>query len=36
MMKQYGALTAQGRLRGLGKAREALKQMQQGGEAAEE
>jgi signal recognition particle subunit SRP54 len=36
MMKQYGALAAQGRLRGLGKAREALKQMQQGEEAAEE
>jgi hypothetical protein len=38
MMKQYGALAAQGRLRGLGKAREALKQMQEGGapEAAEE
>src|SRR5579883_562178 len=37
MMKQYGALAAQGRLRGLGKAREALQQMQQGGgEAAEE
>src|ERR1700732_1133420 len=38
MMKQYGALAAQGRLRGLGKAREALKQMQDGGapEAAEE
>src|SRR5229473_2063376 len=31
MMKQYGALAAQGRLRGLGKAREALKQMQEGG-----
>src|SRR5580704_3005926 len=36
MMKQYGALAAQGRLRGLGKAREALKQMQQGEEPAEE
>ncbi|HEV3144447.1 MAG TPA: hypothetical protein VGZ47_11220, partial [Gemmataceae bacterium] len=38
MMKQYGALAAQGRLRGMGKAREALKQMQEGGapEAAEE
>jgi signal recognition particle subunit SRP54 len=38
MMKQYGALAAQGRLRGLGKAREALKQMQEGGvaEAPEE
>jgi signal recognition particle GTPase len=38
MMKQYGALAAQGRLRGLGKAREALKQMQEGGapEVAEE
>jgi signal recognition particle subunit SRP54 len=38
MMKQYGALAAQGRLRGLGKAREALKQMEEGGgaEAAEE
>jgi signal recognition particle subunit SRP54 len=38
MMKQYGALAAQGRLRGLGKASEALKQMQEGGapEAAEE
>jgi signal recognition particle subunit SRP54 len=38
MMKQYGALAAQGRLRGMGKAREALKQMQDGGapEAAEE
>ena len=36
MMKQYGALAAQGRLRGLGKAREALKQMQEGKEAAEE
>jgi len=33
MMKQYGALAAQGRLRGLGKAREALKQMQEGGAA---
>src|SRR5580693_465200 len=31
MMKQYGALAAQGRLRGLGKARQALKQMQEGG-----
>src|SRR5579884_2639586 len=29
MMKQYGALAAQGRLRGLGKARAALQQMQQ-------
>jgi signal recognition particle subunit SRP54 len=38
MMKQYGALAAQGRLRGLGKAREALKRMQEGGgaEAADE
>jgi signal recognition particle subunit SRP54 len=36
MMKQYGALAAQGRLRGLGKAREALKQVQEGGEAIEE
>jgi signal recognition particle subunit SRP54 len=38
MMKQYGALAAQGRLRGLRKAREALKQMQEGGgaEAADE
>lgn len=29
MMKQYGALAAQGRLRGMGKARAALQQMQQ-------
>jgi len=36
MMKQYGALAAQGRLRGLGKARAALQQMQQGEEAPEE
>jgi signal recognition particle subunit SRP54 len=36
MMKQYGALAAQGRLRGMGKAREALQQMQQGEEAPEE
>jgi len=36
MMKQYGALAAQGRLRGMGKAREALKQMQEGKEALEE
>ena len=36
MMKQYGALAAQGRLRGMGKARAALKQMQQGEEAPEE
>jgi len=28
-MKQYGALAAQGRLRGMGKARAALQQMQQ-------
>ena len=36
MMKQYGALAAQGRLRGMGKARAALEQMQQGKEAPEE
>jgi signal recognition particle subunit SRP54 len=36
MMKQYGALAAQGRLRGMGKARAALQQMQQGEEAPEE
>src|SRR5437016_9068357 len=36
MMKQYGALAAQGRLRGLSKARGALQQMQQGEEPAEE
>ena len=36
MMKQYGALAAQGRLRGIGKARAALQQMQQGEEAPEE
>src|ERR1700691_4623023 len=36
MMKQYGALAAQGRLRGLGKARAALQQMQQGEEVPEE
>jgi signal recognition particle subunit SRP54 len=36
MMKQYGALAAQGRLRGMGKARAALEQMQQGEEAPEE
>src|ERR1700688_4011005 len=31
MMKQYGALAAQGRLRGLSKMRGALQQMQEGG-----
>jgi len=36
MMKQYGALAAQGRLRGIGKARAALEQMQQGKEVPEE
>jgi len=36
MMKQYGALAAQGRLRGLSKVRGALQQMQQGEEPAEE
>ena len=36
MMKQYGALAAQGRLRGMGKARAALEEMQQGKEAPEE
>ena len=36
MMKQYGALAAQGRLRGMGKARAALEQMQHGKEAPEE
>jgi signal recognition particle subunit SRP54 len=36
MMKQYGALAAQGRLRGLSKVRGALQQMQQGEEATEE
>jgi signal recognition particle subunit SRP54 len=36
MMKQYGALAAQGRLRGIGKARAALQQIQQGEEAPEE
>ncbi len=36
MMKQYGALAAQGRLRGMGKARAALEQMQQGKEVPEE
>ena len=32
MMKQYGALAAQGRLRGLSKMRGALQQMQEGGD----
>src|SRR5438309_8036300 len=36
MMKQYGALAAQGRLRGLSKVPGALQQMQQGEEPAEE
>jgi len=36
MMKQYGALAAQGRLRGLNKVRGALQQMRQGEEATEE
>src|SRR6266704_3506033 len=36
MMKQYGALAAQGRLRGLSKLTGALQQMQQGEEPAEE
>jgi signal recognition particle subunit SRP54 len=36
MMKQYGALAAQGRLRGLSKARGALQQMRQSEEATEE
>ena len=35
MMKQYGALAAAGRLRGLGKARAALQQMQEGKELPE-
>ncbi len=36
MMKQYGALAAQGRLRGLGKVRGALQKMQESEEPAEE
>jgi signal recognition particle subunit SRP54 len=36
MMKQYGALAAQGRLRGLSRARGALQQMRQSEEATEE
>jgi signal recognition particle subunit SRP54 len=36
MMKQYGALAAQGRLRGLSKMRGALQQMQEGDEGTKE
>jgi len=36
MMKQYGALAAQGRLRGLGKLRDAMKGQGGAGDLTEE
>jgi signal recognition particle subunit SRP54 len=36
MIKQYGALAAQGRLRGLGKLNAALQKADEGGDASEE